>query len=367
MNKEELVDKIVREWSCRCEKGYPDLNNEQDLKLFEGVFGFSLKDVIEDSKREFDYRILEDEEQKSDSRVDSIIDMVKANKDNEKVLTRVYRTLQASSDIPELKKKLSDAGLSKDLFDNRDLFAEIINILQKGDKSSIKDLLELQEKNELPNSGNVYTGSNDIPTEKLKKIGGLTGAKSSVAIGKGEILFPILYSDIKLKDDGAGDLTRGGKAVEVKAIGVSREGKLAAGGRFGTSRGGAHYTYKSFFPDGPKGFFKAINDDIENAIKADTSNIDNVFEHINKYLKKIYPKSTQEEISKATYEDLRLTLKKAAVENYIEEKNIDEFLLFNPVDGNFILISPATDFLKKLESGDVILSTNPVPQLMNFN
>lgn len=39
MNKEELVDKIVREWSFRCEKGYPDLNNEQDLKVFEEIYG----------------------------------------------------------------------------------------------------------------------------------------------------------------------------------------------------------------------------------------------------------------------------------------------------------------------------------------
>ena len=28
----ELIDKILLEWSYRCEKGYPDLNNKEDLK-----------------------------------------------------------------------------------------------------------------------------------------------------------------------------------------------------------------------------------------------------------------------------------------------------------------------------------------------
>lgn len=55
MNKEELIDKVVKEWSYKCEKGYPDLNNEQDLKVFEELFGFSLEDEIKESKKEFDY------------------------------------------------------------------------------------------------------------------------------------------------------------------------------------------------------------------------------------------------------------------------------------------------------------------------
>ena len=38
----DLLDKVLLEWSVRCEKGYPDFNNEQDLAIFESMFGFKL-------------------------------------------------------------------------------------------------------------------------------------------------------------------------------------------------------------------------------------------------------------------------------------------------------------------------------------
>ena len=41
MNKEELVDKIVREWSYRCKKGYPDLNNKEDLIILDEILRIS--------------------------------------------------------------------------------------------------------------------------------------------------------------------------------------------------------------------------------------------------------------------------------------------------------------------------------------
>lgn len=37
-----LIDRAILEWSYKTEKGYPDLNNENDLKVFESLFGFSL-------------------------------------------------------------------------------------------------------------------------------------------------------------------------------------------------------------------------------------------------------------------------------------------------------------------------------------
>lgn len=37
-----LIDRIILEWSYRTKKGYPDLNNEEDLRIFESLFGFML-------------------------------------------------------------------------------------------------------------------------------------------------------------------------------------------------------------------------------------------------------------------------------------------------------------------------------------
>lgn len=40
-----LIDRTILEWAWMSEKGYPDLNNENDLKVFESMFGFNLKEA----------------------------------------------------------------------------------------------------------------------------------------------------------------------------------------------------------------------------------------------------------------------------------------------------------------------------------
>jgi len=49
----DLIDKILLEWSYRCEKGYPDLENKEDLKIFEELFGIN-PTVTELEKRDYD-------------------------------------------------------------------------------------------------------------------------------------------------------------------------------------------------------------------------------------------------------------------------------------------------------------------------
>tara|TARA_R100000657_G_C4664216_1_gene108073 strand:+ start:48 stop:1307 length:1260 start_codon:yes stop_codon:yes gene_type:complete len=43
-----LIDRVILEWSYRTKKGYPDLDNEDDLRIFESLFGYDLKDPIQE-------------------------------------------------------------------------------------------------------------------------------------------------------------------------------------------------------------------------------------------------------------------------------------------------------------------------------
>lgn len=45
-----LIDKVILEWSYKTRKGYPDINSQEDMALFESMFGFNLS--------EGDYNIL---------------------------------------------------------------------------------------------------------------------------------------------------------------------------------------------------------------------------------------------------------------------------------------------------------------------
>ena len=41
----DILDKLIQEWSWRTEKGYPDLTNEDDLKILREVFGINLNEL----------------------------------------------------------------------------------------------------------------------------------------------------------------------------------------------------------------------------------------------------------------------------------------------------------------------------------
>ena len=47
-----LIDKVILEWSYRTKKGYPDIDNENDLRVFESLFGFNLKEAYTEFPKE---------------------------------------------------------------------------------------------------------------------------------------------------------------------------------------------------------------------------------------------------------------------------------------------------------------------------
>lgn len=47
-----LLDKVILEWSYKTDKGYPDINSQEDMRLFESMFGFNL---VNEVKKPFDY------------------------------------------------------------------------------------------------------------------------------------------------------------------------------------------------------------------------------------------------------------------------------------------------------------------------
>ena len=49
----KLLDKVILEWSYKTKKGYPDINSQEDMALFESMFGFN-PTVTELERREYD-------------------------------------------------------------------------------------------------------------------------------------------------------------------------------------------------------------------------------------------------------------------------------------------------------------------------
>ena len=100
-----LLDKVILEWSYRTKKGYPDINNEEDMRIFESMFGFNLIEVLDKG-----YRVLKFSEliKRGAPRLVKFYDMVQSG-------GTFYNT-----DGNELKLQFASEEYS-DLFKNRDV------------------------------------------------------------------------------------------------------------------------------------------------------------------------------------------------------------------------------------------------------
>jgi len=333
--KKNPIDLLVTEWAYRCEKGYPNINNKEDKKVLDTIMK--------------EWALQEQEEEISTAQIKALID---ANKDSPKLLNRVYRTLKASVHIEALKEKLNSVGISKDLFDGRNLHDELISILQKGEKSEVETFIRLVGKDSLPDRGNLEDEIKSLDRVKINKIVGLTGAKGGVTIGKGEILLPLLYSDVKLKTDGAGDFTVNGKTAELK----SNSARLS-GYRVDVPYSPVNKLEKTTWTAG-------LNGDV--AESREKRNTEEVIKNINSFINSTY-KHTQLQIQEKDLGKVVQFLAIAAVDSYIKEKNIEVYIILDNKTLDFRVFSPAEDILRAMEAGEIKYSPKTHPQLPKDN
>ena len=100
-----LIDKVILEWSYRTKKGYPDLNNEEDIRVFESLFGFNLKEI----KKEFSYLSQDAQEIAKElmQKLDLSQDEIKAHSKN-RIIVFTDRPRQ------EVFNSLADLGLERE-------------------------------------------------------------------------------------------------------------------------------------------------------------------------------------------------------------------------------------------------------------
>jgi len=321
-----VVDKIVAEWAFRCKKGYPDMNNPDDMKILKEIYSqFGV--VLEEEKPK--------EDQPSNEELAAqIVSILQAEKGNTKLLTRVLRTLKNSSHVDDLKKFLATRNIDKTTFDNRNLPAELIDILAKAnlvDKfvAGIKD-------NKLKSSGNAYDTLGPELKPILSSFGRITGAKGSVGVGRGEVIFPMLYSDVS-KSETAGDLIYKGEDLEVKALGISTKDpdKLSGGPRVSLARTVSLSSYYKT-QSGKAQIAEIFKEDYDNAQDKQAA-----LNSINNFIVSAYYKGNATGAVKLRDSDMinpesiAKVLYKAQILGYTKSKGITKFLLFNPVSGYY--------------------------------
>lgn len=284
-----------------------------------------------------EWKLEEQQENEGVPLIQQIKDLLNDSKENGRLLVRVYRTLLASTSVTTLKERFKEAGIEKDTFDGRNIHDELINILQKGESSEVEQFVrDLEKKKSLSEKGNL---KNDlgISLQKVHKIVNLTGAKGSVTIGKGELLFPLLYSNVELKKQGAGDFIVDGRTAELKGT----KGRLA-----GTR---TVPKYKPLYSD-KTSLVKAIEDDIKQA--KELGKIEEVVNNVNRYISGNFPK-TSIKFEEKDLEDPVEVVVLAAIDNYIKEKSIDIYIILDNSSLEYRVYAPAEKLLESLRKGEV--------------
>lgn len=224
----DLVDKIIKEWSWRCAKGYPQLDSEEDLRILEGLFKINLTEA----SLRTDTEILKEEEE-SEITFDSLMDLLQSRKD---------------SLSPEFLKKLHTQIMTK----GKKLTSQLIDILnQKGMEEAKEVVLSLTDRFHVEerllkyldsenkpglaalraNSGGSLAGfltnETNLPQPYIEALVEYSAAKDSKGVGKVEYALALLTKGGIKKE--IGDVEVEGKTIEVKADAArlgKREGSL---------------------------------------------------------------------------------------------------------------------------------------------
>ncbi len=103
--KGSLIDKVILEWGYRCENGYPNIDNEKDLKLFERLFNINLKKVM---KRPYSY--LNEESKVVANTIRKHLDI---SEDQIKASTKSKIVILSDEPRSEVFSKLEELGYAK--------------------------------------------------------------------------------------------------------------------------------------------------------------------------------------------------------------------------------------------------------------
>ena len=244
------LDELLLEWSYRSERGYPSVDNPSDIS--------TLKQILKElnlPEGEIDELLDDLENPGTDGMEDSSVEREKEKSlpkpqptsfTKEDLIDLINSTEISDQEAGELASTISDLHLTTPITNYLEIKAQESNIPPSEIDKFKKLLSQYNIQNEFAEyiknpadfdiSANNFTDSiPNLPADKLKIIfrSMPTAIVGNVSIGPGEVLFSILFKNVR-KRDSKGDLDIGDKNVEVKAsIGALKKAESEKGGDAG--------------------------------------------------------------------------------------------------------------------------------------
>jgi len=215
-----VVDKIVAEWAFRCKKGYPDMNNPDDMKILKEIysqFGIVAEEEVP-------------KEGENNKTLDDVLNLIRVKKGEfkQEQLNKLYNIIEKTGKgyTTSLLQKLQQ----KKLGDEQSRI-----IAGYADQNHFEDKLLASINNPqntfaaLGRDGNLSAKLTEISGIGSKNVNGLIGfttGKGNVSVGRGELALVAILSDTVSAEKGDVGIENGTKTVEIKASTKKASGAL---------------------------------------------------------------------------------------------------------------------------------------------
>lgn len=360
--KKSLIDKVLLEWSYRCDDGIPDINDPKKVNILKEMLG--AENILEAPPQ---LKLSFEKEKSSEEYKKEITDLLdNASEEDLRLISKRLKS-QLGQKVEELKPLLKEKNIEslyKLVYNVALEFGEadeLINYLSKDvSKSSFSE--QIMNKSE----GNVVDIFkkiiSSVPKDSqfsealFRYLLKLDASIKRTSIGAGEIALILLFGDVK-KGDKKGDLDVNGKTIEVKG----KDSRLALPNRKLTDQSSKKIVLNKIKP-----FLKKYNIDVSSFDKKGITWLMGIKNFYNQFEgnKNEFIKDFKEEVIKKIYTDLNLDdsaineffssdegVKKISDE--IALKLVEEFMkenpflfLLNPNTGNYVFIKNFEEFKK---------------------
>ena len=320
-----ITDKLVTEWAFRCKKGYPDMNNPDDMKILKEIYS--------------EYGIVMEEEKPEEEEVSVSVDDIKkilGNIQNDQdAIAYIYRYIKGRSRNTELQTVLDKANINAKTLSGVNAPKAIFDILAHN--SDLENFVNYVKSKEhlnyasLKKEGNLINklAATGISKKSIEELIGLGGSEGGRGVGKGEIALALLVDDLKMRDS-SGDLDWNGNYVEVKGSGGrmgGRDAKISESSKL----------IKRYRQANPPIESKRLHEIIPALLQQGVPR-EELRKESEELINSLYPKGNGSSYITAgnldNPKELRVAFQKAYFNDYITTEGVDHLMMINTTTAN---------------------------------
>lgn len=363
-----VVDKIVTEWAFRCKKGYPDMNNSDDMKILKEIYS--------------EYGIVMEEEKPKPEPIKTVEDLItllsaKTGELSPEQIEKLFNIISKTGKgyTTTLMDKLLDKKLGEE---------QALIVAGYADRNHFEDKMVASIDNKantfaaLGESGNLASTLSQlsgVDSKYVSKLIGFTTGAGQKGVGRGEIALVSFLSDTKSAK--TGDVEVKGGVVELKASSLTNANKLTGsilapktiGGRGGSAASIANELLKFFTDQDAKRIIPSKKEGSgwigrlfsyylygkENSTETGFQNKFKVT--LQKFFNHVYGTGTitVEDTDLESFENLQLRVAKDLAKAYMEE--INHPIMFISSNSDYIIVRTTEDLEKIIGTDVKILGT----------